>query len=99
VRGIAPAGTTKARIVGIFVQNNNASGSVRVDDLDIREVQCPADLVADFSVDDADFVLFATAYNELICGPVCPADLNNDGFVDDSDFVLFADAYNELTCP
>jgi beta-glucanase (GH16 family) len=99
VRGIAPAGTTKARIVGIFVQNNNAGGSVRIDDLDIREVQCPADLVADFSVDDADFVLFATAYNELICGPVCPADLNNDGFVDDSDFVLFADAYNELTCP
>jgi hypothetical protein len=44
-------------------------------------------------------VLFATAYNDLICGTPCPADFNSDGVVDDSDFVIFADAYNELTCP
>jgi hypothetical protein len=28
---------------------------------------CPADLNADLFVDDSDFVLFATAYNELLC--------------------------------
>jgi hypothetical protein len=28
---------------------------------------CPADLTADAFVDDSDFVLFAEAYNQLIC--------------------------------
>lgn len=64
---------------------------------------CPADLNGDTVVDDADFVLFAAAYNELICNPPeeepCAGDLNTDDFVDDADFVLFAEAYNELLCP
>ncbi|HEX8876904.1 MAG TPA: hypothetical protein VF777_09160 [Phycisphaerales bacterium] len=65
---------------------------------------CPADLNGDGFVDDADFVLFASAYNTLDCAdpamlPGCPADLNVDAFVDDADFVLFAGAYNELLCP
>jgi hypothetical protein len=65
---------------------------------------CPADLNADTFVDDADFVLFASAYNVLLCSDPampanCPADLNNDDVVDDADFVLFAAAYNELLCP
>ncbi|MBY0112944.1 MAG: hypothetical protein K2Y21_08990 [Phycisphaerales bacterium] len=65
---------------------------------------CPADLNSDNQVDDADFVIFAAAYNTLDCAdPVmaagCPADLNIDGFVDDADFVTFATAYNELVCP
>ena len=55
-------------------------------------------------VDDADFVVFAAAYNLLLCSDPamasgCPADLNKDGVVDDADFVLFAAAYNELLCP
>jgi len=55
-------------------------------------------------VDDADFVLFAGAYNILDCSAPampggCPADLNSDAMVDDSDFVLFAGAYNALVCP
>lgn len=67
-------------------------------------VVCGSDLNCDASVDDADFVLFAAAYNLLICDdPVmpaaCPSDLNRDGSVDDSDFVVFAAAYNELLCP
>lgn len=65
---------------------------------------CPADLNSDGFVDDSDFVLFANAYNLLVCeDPAmpagCPADLTADSFVDDSDFVLFADAYNQLLCP
>ncbi|MFN9972147.1 MAG: hypothetical protein ACK58T_19885, partial [Phycisphaerae bacterium] len=65
---------------------------------------CAGDMNLDGQVDDSDFVLFATAYNELDCASPampagCPSDLNNDGFVDDSDFVLFADAYNNLLCP
>jgi len=65
---------------------------------------CPADLNADTVVDDADFVLFAAAYNLLLCSDPamasgCPADLNKDGVVDDADFVIFAAAYNELLCP
>ncbi|MBN8599021.1 MAG: hypothetical protein J0L78_15215 [Planctomycetes bacterium] len=63
---------------------------------------CPADLNFDRLVDDADFSLFAPAYNELLCpgAPLpCDADLNADGFVDDADFSIFAAAYNELLCP
>lgn len=69
-----------------------------------RVIICRADLSCDASVDDADFVLFAAAYNLLVCDdpamPVdCPADLNADTLVDDADFVLFAGAYNALLCP
>jgi hypothetical protein len=63
---------------------------------------CPGDLNFDRVVDDADFALFAPAYNELLCPnpPLfCDADLNSDGFVDDADFAIFAPAYNELVCP
>lgn len=65
---------------------------------------CPADLNADGFVEDADFVLFAVAYNLLDCADpamsfACPSDLNADGYVDDADFVLFAQAYNALLCP
>lgn len=63
---------------------------------------CPADLNGDTFVDDADFVIFAAAYETLVCpaSPApCPADLNGDMFVDDADFVMFAAAYNLLTCP
>ena len=65
---------------------------------------CPGDLNSDGFVDDADFVIFAVAYNILDCtdGAMpagCPADLNADLFVDDADFVLFAAAYDALLCP
>jgi len=65
---------------------------------------CPGDLNNDGFVDDADFVIFASAYNILDCADPsmpagCPADLNGDDFVDDADFVIFAAAYNALLCP
>jgi hypothetical protein len=65
---------------------------------------CPADLNADNKVDDDDFVIFAAAYNLLLCSDPsmpagCPADLNADTNVDDADFALFAPAYNLLLCP
>lgn len=66
--------------------------------------RCPADFNSDGFVDDSDFVIFANAYNLLLCSdpamPVgCPADFNSDTLVEDSDFVIFADAYNQLICP
>lgn len=64
--------------------------------LTVQPGSCPADLNGDAMVDDADFVLFAGAYNELL---TMAADFNGDGATDDSDFVLFADAYNTLMCP
>lgn len=64
---------------------------------------CLGDLNGDSMVDDADFVVFAAAYDILDCATPsmpagCPADLNDDNFVDDADFVVFASAYNALTC-
>lgn len=69
-----------------------------------RVIVCRADFTCDAMVDDTDFVVFANAYNLLVCDDPampagCPADLNGDAFVDDSDFVLFAGAYNSLLCP
>lgn len=65
---------------------------------------CAADVNGDRLVDDADFTIFAGAYNILDCAdpamPLgCPADLNKDSLVDDLDFQLFAVAYDALLCP
>lgn len=65
--------------------------------------ECPGDLNFDSQVDDADFVIFLSAYNILDCAdPAMPAscssDLNTDGVVDDDDFVIFLAAYNMLVC-
>jgi len=65
---------------------------------------CPGDINSDGFVDDADFVLFAAAYDVFDCtDPAmpagCPSDLNHDVNVDDADFVVFANAYNALICP
>lgn len=65
---------------------------------------CPGDLNSDSVVDDADFSLFAAAYNLLDCADPampagCPADLNSDALVDDADFSIFVVAYDALVCP
>jgi hypothetical protein len=57
---------------------------------------CPTDLNFDGTIDDADFVLFAGAYNRL---ETVDADFTFDGFTDDSDFVVFATGYETLLCP
>lgn len=80
----------------------NGRASYRI--IGIAQSACPGDFNADGQVDDADFVIFAAAYDILDCSdptmPLnCAADLSTDGFVDDSDFVLFAAAYDELLCP
>ncbi|MGH7242553.1 MAG: hypothetical protein ACREJD_03960 [Phycisphaerales bacterium] len=67
--------------------------------------RCVGDLNGDGVVDDLDFVIFAFAYDTLLCPTFpalyacCPADFNGDGMVDDADFVLFAAAYDALLCP
>ncbi|MBS0189759.1 MAG: hypothetical protein U0573_08620 [Phycisphaerales bacterium] len=71
----------------------------------VQVVRCSADLDCNEQVDDADFVIFVEAYNELFCptsgdGSIagCPSDLNNDAQVDDADFVVFVEAYNAMLC-
>ncbi|MFO0860968.1 MAG: hypothetical protein U0570_10455 [Phycisphaerales bacterium] len=66
-----------------------------------EDAPCPADLNGDSMVEDADFVIFVAAYNDLLCPDApdaCPCDLNGDGLVDDADFVYFVGAYNDLIC-
>ncbi len=61
------------------------------------QIQGLCDLNVDGVVDDTDFVLFASAYDEFIS---TVGDFNGDGFTDDSDFVIFAGAYDTLlACP
>ncbi len=57
---------------------------------------CPADLNLDNVVDDADFSLFAGAYDQLLDNK---GDLTGDGMTDDTDFSMFVQAYDRLTCP
>lgn len=71
---------------------------------DTWELNCFADLNGDDQTDDADFVIFAAAYDILDCEDLsmpagCPSDLNRDGVVDDADFVMFVLAYDALVCP
>jgi len=70
--------------------------------LTFKPLACPSDFNGDGFVEDSDFVMFVTAYNELLCPEppgACPCDLNKDGLVEDADFVFFVSAYNELVCP
>lgn len=57
---------------------------------------CPGDFDQSGIVDDADFVLFAAAYDAF---QTEAGDLNGDTLTDDSDFVEFAQAYEQLVCP
>lgn len=98
-QGYAPPNAAKVRFVVSFQQPALAAGSSRTDEVDFREGTCPTDTNADGLTDDADFVNFAAAYDQLVCGMVCPADFNGDTIVDDADFVIFASSYNDLLCP
>ncbi len=62
---------------------------------------CRGDLNADGQVDDTDFVLFVSFYNDLLSpgGAWTGGDLNGDAVCDDSDFVRFANSYDQLLCP
>lgn len=72
--------------------------------LTVRSSCKPLDFTGDSIVNDADFTVFAAAYNILACSDPampagCPADVTKDGFVDDADFQFFVSAYNTLLCP
>lgn len=108
----APATTQQLQEVltdlrGLFILTEWNTGADNTDFDNVRwsgGASCPGDLNSDQQVDDADFVIFLSAYNILDCADPampsgCPADLNSDNTVDDSDFVLFVAAYNELVCP
>ncbi|MGH7242459.1 MAG: S8 family serine peptidase [Phycisphaerales bacterium] len=63
-------------------------------------IRCPGDLAYDNLVDDADFVAFVAAYNDLVSpgGAYTGGDFNGDGLTDDADFVIFVHSYNDLLC-
>lgn len=118
-RGFAPIGTGEllwTASQGIFALNS-VTGTSRIiytgdnfscgyiGAIDFQKY-CAGDINNDSLVDDADFSLFAVAYNQLVCPTLdsgypagCPSDLNGDGFVDDQDFQIFVIGYNTLVCP
>lgn len=82
--------------------NPSSFGGPALDNVVVRPADCRADLNYDGYVDDADFSVFARAYDQLTCLggiPGCPGDFNFDAVVDDADFVSFVAAYNQLLCP
>jgi len=103
-----PAGFTLSNARGIWSDRFNThvvgwgtnSATGRTEALLWSRASCWADLTHNEVVDDADFVPFVQAYNDLVCPALlCPADLNDDGVVDDADFQLFVVAYDALLCP
>lgn len=110
IRGALPEGDYTIVLTASTQSGPGGANSVGIFELEFEVIEgllCPADLNGDRTVDDADFVEFAAAYESLVCpGSAggrheegCPADLNADEVVDDADFVLFAAAYNDLICP
>lgn len=103
--GVIPAGTRSVTITVTMTRNDGSYNDGYADDLSFSlDSTCIGDLNSDGLVDDADFSLFAVAYNILDCADpampaACPADFNRDGLVDDLDFSLFALAYDALLCP
>jgi hypothetical protein len=118
-RGVAVLGTGEllwTSTQGVFAVNSatNASRTLYTGDNFVCNMTdtvdftryCEGDINNDGVVDDNDFVIFAAAYNDLLC-PVlgngfpagCPADLNGNGVVDDVDFTFFARGYDHLLCP
>lgn len=65
-------------------------------DYAVRHAPCPGDFDGDGFVDDADFVLFTSYYNNLLDAR---GDLNGDGLTEDTDFVVFVGWYESLVCP
>lgn len=78
-----PSGNGQAGGVGAFV-------------FSVASGPCPADLNNDNQVDNADFVIFADAYNEFVS---MGGDLDGDGLTDNADFVTFSNAYATFECP
>lgn len=85
-----------ANLASSLPSGNGAPGGGMSYNFGVVAGTCPADLNNDGAVDDADFVLFASAYDVFA---TMAADINGDGQTDDGDFVLFASAYDLLACP
>lgn len=69
----------------------------------LARMVCPSDITLNGAVDDDDFLVFAAAYDVVLCDDpsmdvLCVADLNGDGVVDDSDFSRFAAVYDVGGC-
>ncbi len=90
LRGVAPAGASKARLVFIFFQPGLASGASFVDTAEFGVINgCPADFDRSGFVDTVDYDAFVTAFEG---GYEC-ADFDRTGFVDTEDFDAFVRAF------
>ncbi|MBS0188025.1 MAG: hypothetical protein JSS51_08145 [Planctomycetes bacterium] len=85
-----------ANLASSLPSGNGAPGGGMSYTFQVVAGSCPADMNNDNFVDDADFVLFAGAYDQFV---TMSGDINGDGVTDDADFVLFASGYDAYTCP
>ena len=82
----------------------NTCGEVSSIPVEVKVKAHITDINADGQVDDADFVLFVTQYNAMLCAApdmvdACSADFNQDGSVDDADFAIFVPGYDAMVLP
>lgn len=104
--GLTPTATTRLRF---YVIDDLSASLVEaaIDDVAVVGFSCATvhacagDFDADELVLDSDFLLFAAAYDTVLCPSApdpCDADLTLDGLVDDTDFLVFVSAYNHVFC-
>lgn len=80
---------------------SNSCGEATSVPVEVKVKAHIADINADGQVDDADFILFSTQYDLMLCTDSlmpdgCSADFDRDGVVDDADFTIFVPAYSAM---
>ncbi len=87
----APAGAVEARLVMLFVQDNNDGGAVHIDDVSFvnLDLEFDADANGDGDVDGADFLSLQNGYGLSDGTSVADGDFNYDGVVDADDLAVW----------
>lgn len=91
--GVAPAGAVEARLVLQFIQPNNHSGAVHIDNVafDItNSIILTGDYDGSGTVDDADYTVWKNNFNSTT---ELAADGNGDGKVDAADYAVWRDNF------
>ena len=96
---VAPAGAVEARLAIVFVQSDNQSGAVHVDDVQFVNLDLELDADADGNgqVDGDDFLGWQRGQGRNDATSVADGDFNFDGVVDALDLAVWESQYGTIS--